>query len=108
MCQEDAIAQQIYLSPRMSAFIDLGPVGGTYLELGGSLPFLGWPYPLFHENLSRRRARLQREPSFTRQLAALTALLGTDELPRRQEGDHVGHFLGGPHPARRDRLEDGA
>jgi hypothetical protein len=44
-----AEVQHIYLSPRMSAWIDLGPVRGTYLELGGTLPLLGWPYPPFHE-----------------------------------------------------------
>jgi hypothetical protein len=44
-----AEVQQIYLSPRMSAWVDLGPVRGTYLEIGGSLPLLGWPYPPFHE-----------------------------------------------------------
>jgi hypothetical protein len=41
--------QQIYLSPRASAWVDLGPVRGTYLEVGGSVPLLGWPYPPFHE-----------------------------------------------------------
>jgi hypothetical protein len=44
-----AEVQQVYLSPRVSAWVDLGPVRGTYLELGGSLPLLGWPYPPFHE-----------------------------------------------------------
>jgi hypothetical protein len=44
-----AEAQQIYLSPRLSAWIDLGPVGGTYLELGETIPLLGWPYPPFLE-----------------------------------------------------------
>ena len=44
-----AEVEQVYLSPRASVFVDAGPVGGTYLELGGSLPVLGWPYPPFHE-----------------------------------------------------------
>jgi hypothetical protein len=44
-----AEVQQVYLSPRLSAWVDVGPVKGTYLELGGALPLLGWPYPPFHE-----------------------------------------------------------
>jgi hypothetical protein len=44
-----AEVQEVYLSPRLSAWVDLGPVQGTYLELGGALPLLGWPYPPFHE-----------------------------------------------------------
>jgi hypothetical protein len=39
--------RQIYLSPRVATWIDVGPVGGTYFELGAALPLLGWPYPPF-------------------------------------------------------------
>jgi hypothetical protein len=44
-----AIAElrRTYLSPRVETWVDVGPVGGTYFELGGALPLLGWPFPPF-------------------------------------------------------------